>query len=294
MTRLALLAAVFMVIMALQVQGAERWISFKVVTPEEVDLTGISKIGRDVLSDTDDWLIGRSENFIVFGHKRPLISRAVDEAENALRQAREWLGLTSNTTEPSLLVFIDLEDQWKMLVRGHGIRNDGLAMQIENEMYFKDDPEQNKRPDRVAHEVFHFLLARTFPSGMPLWLEEGLAIHYGWASAVKMNDQRELIISRQQPALDEKLLVSPEKLLTMKHYPVTEEHGRAFFRQSEELVALLVEKLGDENMAQFVRCMSSGNGDALENFRRCAGFADGDERVIFDEARQHCLMSSSR
>jgi len=294
MKRMAFPAAVIALIMAVQTFGVERWIPFKMVTPDEIDLSGISKIGRDVLKTPDDWLIGRSENFIVFGKKRPFISRSIDEAENALRQANEWLGLKNTAAGPSLLVFIDNEEQWKMLVRGHGIRNDGLAMQIENEMYFKDDPEQNKRPDRVAHEVFHFLLTRTFPSGMPLWLEEGLAIHYGWASAVKMNEQRELIISRGQPAVDEKLLFSPEKLLSMKHYPVSEEQARVFFRQSEELVAVLAEKLGDAGMAQFIRTMSSGYGDALEKFRRFMGFSDGEEAAIFDEARQHCLTSSTR
>jgi len=295
MTRITCLMAACWLFCVSVTPGAERWIAFKMVSSAEIDLSGISSIGRDVLKDPDEWLIGRSANFIVFGKNRPMVSRAVDEAENALRQAEEWLGLKNPDAASSLLVFVGKEEQWNQLVHGHGIRHDGLSIQVGNEMYFKDDPEQNKRPDRVAHEVFHLLITRTFPSGLPLWLEEGLAIHYGWKSAVRMNEQRELIIYREDPAVDEKLLVGFDKFLGIKQYPGSEEQARVFFRQSEELVAVLEERLGNENMARFVQAMSAGDrGDARKSFVLAAGWSDEEAVAVFEEAGRRCQSPRKR
>lgn len=290
----SLLVAGWLMAVPLVSNGAERWMPYRVVTPDELDLSRLSEIGRDMLKNPDDWLIGRSEHFLVFGKSRPHVSAAVDEAENVLIQASEWLGLAYASAEPPLLVFIQDERQWEKLVRLHGVRHDGLALQVDREMYFKDDPELRKRPDRVAHEVMHFLVAVNFPSGLPLWLEEGLAIHYGWQSAVRMNQQRGLAIYRELPPLDDERMLDLESLAGLKRYPIGVEEARAFFIQSEELVAVLAGRLGPEGMANLVRELGVRDGGSIEQIREAAGLDEEGLSAVEDEARRRCLESRTR
>lgn len=276
-----------------QASAAERWIPYTVRSQSEIDWDGISRLGCDVLRTTNTWVIGSSEHFLVFADSRPGVSAAVDEAENARRDIVKWLALDLPPGPQVILAFIN-EAVWGEMVTRQGLRNDGLALQQGNELYFRDKAGQDHRPDRVAHEVTHVVLNAAFGSHIPLWLEEGLAGYCGWRSAVDVYQSRDMVIFREEPPLNAEDLYTLSHLLAIQHYPGDELAARVFYRQAAELVAALFERLGDADMAVFVHAMCTRHGDPVRIFREASGLASDDEAAIVEKMRAQCLAPRTR
>ncbi|HMO49604.1 MAG TPA: hypothetical protein PKE26_03215 [Kiritimatiellia bacterium] len=263
--------------------------AYTLLVPEDVDFNGISDLGRRAVRNMSGLVIGRSENFVVFADSLRRVSQTVEEAEFAYRRIGQWLDLPATTSAPAWLVSVSDPGLWRTLTRRHGLRPDSLALQLNRELYLKDDPAQNRRPDRIAHEVVHLRLFDAWGPGLPLWLDEGLAGHYGWLIAAEYQAGRQVVLYRNQPALSERHLLSFDDLLRMRRYPEGRDATRAFYRQAEALTGELADRLGPEGMGRLIRAMALPTDDPRAALRAAAGLSASDEIELIDQLRIRSL-----
>jgi len=271
---------------------AEPTLLFEVIEGTNVDISNVSVIGNKVLQKLDRWKIGRSEHFIVLASDLRELSSTVEEAEFAHRRIGQWLGLTNQPSEKMFVVMIDDGRLWRKLMRGHGLRHDSLAMQIGNELYLKNDPEQNKRPDRIAHEIIHARLAASLPTALPLCMEEGIAGYYGWLCAVEFGGLKDMTLYRKDPPLAEENIFPMPELMLITAYPSDDQKARAFYRQSEELIRVVESRISREEMPALVRQMSTNDVDLIERMRESCRLSEQQWNDVVAEVRQRCLQAN--
>ena len=111
--------------------------------------------------------------------------------------------------------------------------------------------------ERLAHELAHAALRSAFPSGLPLWLEEGLAQH--WASV----HTRAWLAIRQIPheeAPAPELGPPPagaERLTNQNRYPDDPARVEAVYRQSRRFAAALDAGRGDTPWPDLLRALAA-------------------------------------
>jgi len=261
---------------------------YDVVPIDDISRDAYSSIGRRVLKNAEHWIAGRSEHFYALASSIRSVSSAIEEAEFAWTWLDTWLGSSNQLSARSLIVIIDDPGLWKNLVKKHGLRHDSLALQIRQELYFKDDPEQSSRPDRIAHEVVHLRLNRDGRSSIPLWLEEGLANYAGWRCAVEYNRSKGITLYRNLPALSESRILPLASLLAQDEYPSDPETAKAFYRQSEEWVAALVEAYGTTAVASLTELAGNIKIDQPEGLREALHTEDQQIETLEQQVRQRC------
>lgn len=263
-------------------------ILYEIIPIDEINREEFSAIGRRVLKNSDHWIAGRSEHFYALGSNIRSVSAAVEEAEFAWTWLDTWLGSSNPPSRRALIAIIDEPGMWKTLVKKHGVRHDSLAMQVQQELYFKDDPGQSLRPDRIAHEVVHLRLGRDGKVSIPLWLEEGLANYTGWRCAVEYNRTRGVTLYRNLPALDASRILPLASLLAQTDYPADPEAAKAFYRQSEEWVAALIEKFGREAFASLIEKAGVNRIDQPAGLREALQTDEQTMDVLEQQVNRHC------
>ncbi len=263
-------------------------LSYQVIPVKEVPKRGSSSIARRLLRKRDWWVAGRSDHFYVMGKTVRQVSTAVEEAEAAYGWTEPWIPGGSGDEFRSLVFMIYNHDLWVDIIEGHGLRHDSLAMQLQRELYLKEDPEQDKRPDRIAHEVVHARLYDADASPLPIWLEEGLATYLGWRCAVDFQGKRGVTLFRNLPALEEGEILPVAGLLALRTYPADPAATRAFYRQSEEWIALLAENIGASGIRNVIDRARTINVDQLALLQEITGIDDVQMAELEQELVRRC------
>ncbi len=144
----------------------------------------------------------------------------------------------------------------------------------------------------LAHELVHLVLKQSSPGPLPLWFEEGGALFFGWraAQAVARTDGRNLV--RSLPALHEDELLPTDVIFGCLNYPVLPGSKFAYYRQSEELVRALDEKLGDEGVRKLFVALA-GDADLGHCLKREFEYGEADVRLIADMMRARATHKQS-
>jgi hypothetical protein len=182
----------------------------------------------------------------------------LEEAEYALPEISNRLGVPAPKTRVNIF-FISDEAAWSKIVRERGARPDGLAMIVGREIFLRHDPEQAARPDRLAHELTHFVLHQNFGEKIPLWLDEGLALRIGSAVSRAYRATRGRRIEGVWPALEWPPEESLESLTSRASVPDDPETARLFYRASEEMVAWIDQRLSSAQMREFIAAVARGD-----------------------------------
>lgn len=177
-------------------------------------------------------------------------ARAIlDEADRAVSLYRAWFPEASET--PALVIVEASDDTWRSWTGQLGLRPDGIALHARGVLILKEDEEQARRPDRLAHELVHALLDARFDAPVPLWLDEGWAGFYGWELVHALEDGERRWV-RRQPAAEAVDPIPLDDLAAIDAYPGDPALARMFYRQCEELIRALDEELGRTAMARFL------------------------------------------
>ncbi len=249
-------------------------LAYTVIPVEDIPRDTLSPVARRLLRDPGAMVAGRSATFHALAPNIRHLSLTINEAEFAWTWMHRWLE-PPDATNRALIVLVADATRWNELVSGHGLRHDSLAMQLQRELYLKDDPGQNARADRIAHEIVHLRLQdRTLPA-LPLWLEEGLAGYLGWRCAHAYHASRRVRLFRTFPAVEPNHLLPLARLFSVSSYPADSTSARAFYRQTEELVALVHEQQGDEGLRRLIHRASSIGVDPVAWFRETCHFDEG-------------------
>ncbi len=175
----------------------------------------------------------------------------IEEADYAVIEISRRLGVAAPTSTVHILLTPGVST-WTTLARAKGFRPDSLALNAGREILLRDDPEQSARPDRLAHELTHFVLRETFGEGIPLWLDEGLAAHVGFAVSRAFRTARGRRMAGAWPGLSTAQMEPLEVLTSRTSLPDDAEEVRLFYRASEELVAWIEDRLGAAGMREFI------------------------------------------
>jgi hypothetical protein len=255
-------------------------LAYTVIPADELPRDDLSPVARRLLRDPGTMVAGRSPAFHALAPNIRHLSLTLNEAEFAWTWMHRWIEPPAATNR-ALIVLVADAVRWNDLVRGHGLRHDSLAMQLQRELYLKDDPVQNARADRIAHEVVHLRLNDPSRRPVPLWLEEGLAGHLGWRCALDYQATRRVRLFRTVPAVEPAHLLPLDRLLAVNAYPADPVAARAFYRQTEELVALVHEQQGDDGLRRLIDRSPSIGVDPVAWFRETSGL-DEDALAAFE------------
>ncbi|HMP76803.1 MAG TPA: hypothetical protein PKE12_10975 [Kiritimatiellia bacterium] len=181
----------------------------------------------------------------------------LEEAEYAVAEISRRLGVAV-PGRPVRILLLPHHQGWDELTREKGFRPDSLAFNLRDEIFLKDDPEQAARPDRLAHEIVHFVLRESHGDAVPLWLDEGLAGRLGFVVSRAYRASRGRRIAGAWPSLPADAM-PPLEVLTSRHVlPDDPREARIFYRASEELVALIEDRIGASKMPEFIADVAAG------------------------------------
>jgi hypothetical protein len=216
------------------------------------ELTPLGKIVLKVGGDA--WTHAESPHFIFHTTTTNGLGILVGEAEYAYQKVSWYLG-TAPAAKGHLFV-IDRPEIWRQVQRRADPSKYGLAMQLQNDIFVLQEENWMSRVVRVPHEVVHFRMWQLYGDRTPIWLDEGLAACLGWRVAwwYRKSQGREVV--RTLPAVDAKYLLTLDRLIAQRRYPDARGMGLGFYRQSEELVCAIAERLGYDRMGDFVRAIA--------------------------------------
>jgi len=93
---------------------------------------------------------------------------------------------------------------------------------------------------------------------LPLWLEEGLAVHLGWETALAYQQTRGLNLYREHPPVNDADWIPWPDLFEMAHYPPHPPGTAAFYRQSGRFVEEVAGRIQSEHLGPLIATMAKG------------------------------------
>ena len=211
---------------------------------------------RGILDASGNWAYRNPTNGLLLAEIRSSTSSVPDIAVARLwKRATEDLG----ATVPSVQVNIVRDSRlWDHIVKTAGLRVEVRSLQVGRLVVARDDGEIPALLEGVAHEFVHMEVRARGP--VPLWFEEGLAGFLGWTYASE--EAHALLgasLRRQLDPIDRKMLMDAKKIFKMKAYPKGVDENNAFYRQVEELVRYLDERIGRDQLLGVMRRLADGD-----------------------------------
>ena len=241
----------------------------------ELSSRDLTPLGKIVLkAGGRGWVHVESEHFIFHTMSTNGLGILVGEAEYAYQKACEQLGAAPAAR--AHLFIIGNPKVWGQVQRRADPSKYGLAMQLQNDLFILQETNRISHIVRIPHEVVHLRLWQLYGTRTPIWLDEGTAACLGWRIAWWYRKSMGRDIVRMQPGVDAKWLLSLDQLTAMKEYPEAMGTGLAFYRETEELVCAMGERIGFDRMAEFVKAVA-GEGQPWKDFLRARfGLTDAD------------------
>lgn len=201
---------------------------------------------------TRGWTVRENDHFVAHGESAEALDEVVAKAEFALEKAGRMLDLAPLPRKPHLYVVRNPET-WKAIREKSGWREEGRALLYQGCVFVLEQPDAPAIREDVFHEIVHLRLRAACRQGLPLWLEEGLALDLGWRIMAAYHLPEATLLRRHRPPADPSRLLSMPDLEALREYPEDPAALRAFYCQAEALVRGIIELVGEERLPEFVR-----------------------------------------
>lgn len=208
------------------------------------------------------WTHAESRSFMYHAASAALLAATVDEAEWCYTKIASWLPWPSEQRKGRLFIFDD-RVEWEAMMRSGEHRKDGVAFHVGREIYILRGNEIPERYIDLPHEMVHYHVWQTYQNTLPLWLEEGLAVHFGWELASAYQLRQGLRLYRENAEPDQETWLSWDEVLARRTYPADPIKNRAFYWQAGQLVAFLAEVLSDREWVEVVQAFAEDPDVAL-------------------------------
>lgn len=255
----------------------------------------VSRLGRAVMRGASgSWIHAETPSFTYHAATQARLERVAGEAEWMYAEVSRRLGLGTANQRGHLFVVED-EADWMRVMRAAGRRSDGIALHVGREIFILRDQHTGSAYIDIPHEMVHYRLWQAYGRDLPLWLEEGLAVHLGWETALAYQETREMKLYRQQSPVKEKDWISWPELFAMTHYPESASRTAAFYRQSGCLLEEVTRVIGAEQIGPFVETLADGRRslrDVLEtDYKWAAGDVDALQARVEQAVKQPAIRA---
>lgn len=191
------------------------------------------------------------ENFVIGAPSKELAKRGLERADVYRKQiALDWLGHELEPGESFADIHIYLattgqEDSGRVWLANHETGRP--------HMMWLTGTREDVLGAGMAHEIAHVVLASRFPSGMPVWANEGIASYYDDQERLSIRGQimQRIVESSAWPSIDE--------ILTATNIKPSDQTAYAL---SSSLTEYLVSLRGREAFVEFVSAAMSSSWDA--------------------------------
>lgn len=220
--------------------------------------SSLSVLAQNVLrASSQPFRVARGGYAAVYATHQQSAAALLEEADYAIAAIAQRLRV--KPPEHAVRIFFVSEPRaWSVLVDKEGFRPDSVAVNVHDEIFLKDDPEQAVRPDRLAHELVHSVLREAYGAKIPLWLDEGLAGRLGLSVSQAYRAERGRRVSGEWPRVLPDLVEPLYTLTSRQTLPADSEAARAFYRASEELLASIEELIGSSALPSYIASVATG------------------------------------
>mgnify|MGYP005854733931 CR=1 FL=1 len=218
----------------------------------------LSPLARRALAEAPGHFhLARSPAVEVYAMAPELAGAMLDEANFALVRSAGHLGVAL-PARPVRVILIPGDTLWAQLGRERGFRPDSMALNWRDEVFLKEGGDQGARPDRLTHELVHFVLREAYGDRVPLWLDEGLAGRVGLKVSRAYRAQRGRRVTGEWPGIPADSVESLRVLTSRTTLPDDPAAARAFYRAAEELVAVIEDRVGAAKFPGYVADVIAG------------------------------------
>lgn len=184
-----------------------------------------------------------SEYARVYAATRIEARQLAKEANFAVRHLCARLPV-SGPIAPVIIIQMPPGADWSQFAYESGLRPDGYALHVGQEVILRNDPPAAARPDRLAHEIVHVLFRSQGYDHLPLWLEEGVASRWGFETARLFHETQGRRLTAEWANAEYSLLGSISEWLEWPIPPADAARTRAYYRAAEEAARWIEERLG--------------------------------------------------
>jgi hypothetical protein len=230
-----------------------------------------------VLREGADWGMLSNRYVMVFATDAGAGQEALRKATYARHKVGRLLraGDRAETlaNEPPFAVYlVDSTQSWERLLRDYRLRQEGISMSSGREILVLRRDERVALKDSIPHEMVHGMI-RQRQLEIPLALEEGMALHFGWEINLAYHLENGQVVEKKRREPESEALYTLRELMDVQAYPADPQRLRAFYYQSDRLVRALVELLGTKMCVQYAQeCGQSGKNwqDVLQSGYNCS------------------------
>ncbi len=251
---------------------------------------GCAAAARQLLASRPEaWLMVTTGPLRFIGRDSARLERAADMGDFFNRSAT-FLPDAARADAVATILLLEDEVQWRELAASADWRGDSRALQDGNELFFLWETNAAANAYRLYHELAHWRFWTGYLARPPLWLDEGLAAHWGWDLAQAYGRQSGGRPQRARAPAALRSLIRLDDLTAMKRLPVEPAAVTAFYRQAEELAAAIERRLGRARMGEFVARMTNGRKGWKKTLAEMADISARECRTIEMEVNSFSLQ----
>lgn len=267
---LVLLAAIGMAASLVKAETVE-WVRWRELTDRRLSRWARSVVRRNAR----DWYHAQTALLTYHARDPDVLRRLIRETEWYQANLVQRLHLPTPDTRGRLIVVDDPADIARLRLAAR-VPAHGQALHINQEIFILHPPDTPENVEAVPHELVHFNLQQVYGPNLPLWLEEGLAVHLGQEMARTFHARLGRRVTRS--AATTTRVLDWETVLTAQEYPSDAATLKAFYRQSGWLVAQLDSRLSAENWDQLLQAQSGAKEgvDPVAELKKMLGWDDAE------------------
>ncbi len=245
-----------------------------------------SREARKIVRGRDrSWLHAESRGFIYHASSHARLAAVAEETEYAYGAVTERLGLAAGGRKAHIYI-IESETTWTELIRRSDRREDGLAFHRDHEIFILRDRRRPSGYIDIPHEMVHFALWRKHGGRVPIWLDEGLAVAWGWDIARAYQETKSRQLYREQEPLDYEYVLPWDRLTALNTYPGSAEAVGTFYRQAAALTRAILDRIGPDRAGSFIQAMTRSRADWKQVVTAQFDCIDDDVAMIMKQADQ--------
>jgi len=152
---------------------------------------------------------------------------------------------------------------WEKCIHRYAQKIHAKAFSFNRNIFVYSMHEKGEYPSDISHEMMHILLHSKYSKGIPLWLEEGLALHYGF----EMTKDFQSLQGKGLSMIAYQGKSAKVDIFKQVSYPDAAEEVKTFYRQSRKAVGYLLHSLGEEAGLKLLDELAMHHEDAMFVFK---------------------------